>query len=76
MSALHIRNVDDAVLDALKRRAAENNRSMEGELRELLRQAVFPKGVRGSRRKLRLRTVAVGSRSSCGRDEIYGDEAP
>ncbi len=37
---LHVRNVDDEVANALKRRAAENGRSAEAEHRELLRLAL------------------------------------
>lgn len=75
MSALHVRNVDDAVIDALKRRAANNHRSLEGELREVLQQAAFGELEKARRRRrLKLITVAVGRRSRFGRDEIYGDE--
>jgi plasmid stability protein len=78
MPSVHIRNVDDAVIESLKRRAAENRRSLEGELRVLLEQAAFPSndrtGWEGRRPKLQLKTVAVGSKSNYGRDEIYADE--
>ncbi len=39
MANLTIRNVDDHVVERLKKRAKENNRSLEAELRELLKQA-------------------------------------
>lgn len=78
MPSLHIRNVDDAVVEELKRRAAANHRSLEGELRALLEQAAFPSDGpsrrKAARRTLRLAKVAVGSPSAFGRDEIYGDE--
>ncbi len=77
MPALHIRHVDDAVVDALKRRAAEHHRSLEGELREILREMAWAgtsKARRRGRIKLDLKTVAAGSRARFGRDEIYGDE--
>lgn len=75
MSALHVRNVDDAVIDALKRRAASNHRSLEGELREVLQQAAFGELEKAHRRRrLKLTTVAVGQKSRFGRDEIYGDK--
>ncbi|MBI3181666.1 MAG: DNA-binding protein [Myxococcales bacterium] len=75
MPALHIRNVDDAVIEALKRRAEAHHRSLEGELRAVLERLAF--GTRTVKRKtlrLRLKTVAVGSTSKFGREEIYGDE--
>ena len=40
MGALHVRRLDDDVLKRLKQRAAKNNRSLEGEARHILEQAV------------------------------------
>ena len=40
MGSLTIRNIDDAVKHRLRVRAAEHGRSMEEEVREILRQAV------------------------------------
>lgn len=37
MATLTIRNLEDAVVGALKARAKRNNRSLEAEVRELLR---------------------------------------
>lgn len=75
MPALHIRQLDDAVVEALKQRAARNNRSLEGELREILRAASDEEGRRRTRRrKLKIRTVAVGGPRTFGRDEIYDDQ--
>ncbi len=39
MANLTIRNVDDHVVERLKKKAKDNNRSLEAELRELLKQA-------------------------------------
>ena len=39
MAQLTVRNVDDRVIRALKRRAAEHGRSAEAEHREILRAA-------------------------------------
>jgi plasmid stability protein len=49
MSTLTVRNVEDDVVAALKARAKRNNRSLEAEVRALLRDAVD----RGSRTSLR-----------------------
>lgn len=74
MPALHVRDLDDAVIDALKERAAANRRSLQGELKSILEGAaqMSAKGTR--RRKLRLKTVSVGGRRSFSRDEIYEDD--
>ena len=42
MATLTIRNLDDAVRDRLRRRAAEHGHSMEEEVRQILRQVVEP----------------------------------
>ena len=36
MAAIHVRQLDDEVVDRLKRRASSNNRSFEGEVRHIL----------------------------------------
>ena len=41
MAQLMVRNLDEAVVRALKRRAAQRNRSAEQEHREILEQAVL-----------------------------------
>jgi plasmid stability protein len=72
--AVSIRSLDDAVIEALKRRAARNNRSLEGELREILQQAAASPSPRGRRRRLRLNTVEVGGAATFRREDVYGDE--
>ena len=42
MATLTIRNLDNAVRDRLRRRAAEHGHSMEEEVRQILRQEVEP----------------------------------
>ncbi|MCY4168561.1 MAG: hypothetical protein OXE82_09825 [Rhodobacter sp.] len=39
MAAIHVRQLDDEVVDRLKRRASSNNRSLEGEVRHILQCA-------------------------------------
>ncbi len=39
MANLSIRNLDDKVVERLKKKAKDNGRSQEAELRELLKQA-------------------------------------
>ena len=40
MGTVNVRRLDDEVVGRLKRRAAENNRSLESEARHILEQAV------------------------------------
>ena len=42
MATLTIRNLDDKVVERLKRRAKANNRSLEVEVRDLLESSVGP----------------------------------
>jgi plasmid stability protein len=44
MANVTVRNLDDAVVEALKKRARANNRSLEGELRQILTDAAKPVG--------------------------------
>ena len=39
MGTVHVRRLDDEVVERLKRRAAENHRSLESEVRHILEQA-------------------------------------
>ena len=41
MAQLMVRNLDEALVQALKRRAAKHNRSAEQEHREILKQALL-----------------------------------
>jgi plasmid stability protein len=74
--AVHVRNLDLDTVDALKRRAVSNQRSLEGELRDILRVAAQEQNADppGGRHRLNLRTVHVGNRGHSSRSEIYGDE--
>jgi plasmid stability protein len=58
VSTLTVRNVEDDVVAALKARAKRNNRSLEAEVRVLLREAV-DRGSRTSLRELADRIAAL-----------------
>jgi plasmid stability protein len=73
VAALHVREIDDAVVDALKARAARNQRSLQGEVRHILEEAALEAATsrsRRARRKLRIRTVALGG-PVYSRETIY-----
>ncbi|BBH18071.1 hypothetical protein Back2_23580 [Nocardioides baekrokdamisoli] len=48
MAAVHIRNVPDETVALLKKRAADEGRSLEAELRIVLDHAAYEAGRRGS----------------------------
>jgi plasmid stability protein len=59
MATLTIRNLPDDVRDRLRVRAAENGRSMEAEVREVLSQAVPKKRQPSSPEEIRERVRSV-----------------
>lgn len=74
MPALHVRDIDDAVIAALKARARQNHRSLQGELRSILEAAAQGETATPRRRRLRLHTVRIGSPASFSREVIYEDD--
>lgn len=61
MAQLIVRNVDPALVRALKLRAARQGRSAEAEHRELLRQALADAGPSRSLKQLLFEIPAVGT---------------
>jgi len=76
MPAVHIRNLDDAIIEALKERARRNRRSLQGEMRSILEAAAVEQDqVAGrTKRQLRLRTVSIGRPRKFSRDVIYQND--
>ncbi|HEX2214659.1 MAG TPA: hypothetical protein VHH12_14650 [Mycobacterium sp.] len=73
MPALHIRDVPEETVAAIKRRAARHGHSVQQELREVL-ESVAAEPVTGGRpRRLNLRTVATGRTDAFDRADFYGD---
>ena len=68
MAQLIVRSLDPDLVAELRRRAAENGRSMEAEHRELLRLALKPGRKRTPLKDLLLRMPAVGEDSDFARD--------
>lgn len=60
MAQLIVRNLDDDLVRALKRRAAEHGRSAEAEHREILREALLPGAPKRSIKELLLAMPDVG----------------
>lgn len=78
MKSLHIRGLDEAVIEGLKRRARRHRRSLQKEVELVLIDAAQMAPVEGtasaSLRDL-LHIVSTGQRDDrWGRDEIYGDD--
>lgn len=74
MPALHIRDVPEETVAAIKRRAARHGHSVQQELRDVL-ETVAAEPVAGGRpRRLSLITVETGHIESLDRADFYDDD--
>ncbi|MEE8584037.1 MAG: DNA-binding protein [Acidobacteriota bacterium] len=74
MAQLIVRNLEEAVVQALKLRAAQQGRSAEAEHRELLRQALLPTKGKRPLKDLLLSIPHVGEDADFERTEDRGRE--
>ena len=75
MPAIHIRDVPEDVLEALKRRAASNERSLQGELRHILATIARQEPAGAAMPPIQLHFSDAQPETSWSREEIYGDDA-
>lgn len=73
MAAIHVRNVPEPVVAALRERAARHGQSMQQEIRQILEAAAAGQPPPAAVDPLRLHTVRAGGASTWRREEIYGD---
>jgi plasmid stability protein len=73
MPAVHIRDLDEEVIAALKRRAARNERSLQRELRHLL-ATIAADEPSARTAPISLNLSDAGDDASWRRDDIYGDD--
>jgi plasmid stability protein len=74
MGAIHVRNVPESVIAALRERAAKRGHSMQQELLGILEAAVATPLEAEAPPPIRLIKVKTDGTSTWSRDEIYGDE--
>lgn len=74
MPAIHVRDVPEEVLAALKRRAARNDRSLQGELRQVLAKAALEETAGPAFPPLVLEMSSAAGDSTWRREDIYGDD--
>jgi antitoxin FitA len=72
MGQLIVRNVDDELIQALKVRAAQKRRSAEAEHREILREALAPRGSRTTLKELLLEMPSAGEDTDFERPRDMG----
>jgi plasmid stability protein len=73
VAAIHVRNVPESVMAALRERAARHGRSMQQEIRQILEAAAADPGRAAPVDPIALHTVRTGSTATWRREEIYGD---
>ncbi|MBA3798080.1 MAG: hypothetical protein H0X18_03020 [Geodermatophilaceae bacterium] len=73
MTALHIRNLPESVVTALRERAARNGHSMQQEIRQVLEAAAKASPPSEPPKPVRLTTVRTAVTSTWDREEIYGE---
>jgi plasmid stability protein len=69
VAQLIVRNIDEEVVRALKRRAARHGRSAEAEHREILREALANEGARPSFKAFLASMPDVGDDADFGRSQ-------
>lgn len=74
MTELHIRDVPDETIAAIKRRAARRGVSVQQELREALERLADEPSVGSRGRQLQLITVETGRTEPFDRSEFYDDD--
>ncbi len=62
MANISVRNLDDSVVERLKRQAESNGRSLESEIRQILSKAVKPTLAESAERFKRFREEHFGDR--------------
>ena len=74
MSAVHVRDLPDDVLEALKRRAARHHRSLQKELRLILIEAAEEAPPAEPVPPIRLAMSRAEPQGSWRREDIYDDD--
>lgn len=73
MTAIHVRNVPEWVVTALRERAARHGQSMQQEIRQILEAAATVPPPSEVPAPIRLRMVRTTGATTWSREETYGD---
>jgi plasmid stability protein len=74
MPAVHIRDMPEEVIEALKRRAARNHRSLQKELRYILISMAHEEPIVGVLPPIELKFSDATQGGDWSREEIYRDD--
>jgi len=73
MKSIHIRDIDPQILQGLKKRAELHHRSMQGEVKAILEEAVRKMPEASQEEELDLITVSTGNTDAWRRGDYYDD---
>ncbi len=73
MKSIHIRDIDPFILKRLKRLAEFHHRSMQGELKQIISEAVRKLPEASPEDSLDLITVSTGNKTPWTREDYYED---
>ncbi|MDY7027234.1 MAG: Arc family DNA-binding protein [Spirochaetota bacterium] len=73
MKSIHIRDIDPQMLQRLKRLAEMHHRSMQGELKTIIAEAVRKIPTAGPDEEFDLITVSSGNKQAWKREDYYDD---
>lgn len=73
MKSIHIRDIDPQMLQRLKRLAEMHHRSMQGELKTIIDEAVRKIPATGPDEEFDLITVSSGNKQAWKREDYYDD---
>jgi len=71
MKSIHIRDIDPQVLQRLKKLAEMHHRSMQGELKTIIAEAVRKIPAAGTDEEFDLITVSSGNKQAWEREDYY-----
>ena len=74
MSAIHVRNVPESLIAALRERAEQRGHSMQQEILQILEAAATERHGVASVPPVRLVTVKTSGKTTWRREDIYSDE--
>jgi len=74
MPAIHVRNVPEATVSALRERAERHGRSMQQEVLEILENAAAEPVPTQAPAPIQLATTRTSVTATWRREDIYGDE--
>ncbi len=73
VAAIHVRNVPEPVVTALRERARRHGHSMQQEIRQILEEAATARPPREALEPVALTTVRTTVTSTWRREDMYGD---